>query len=203
MTSLMTTPTYRPSSDPVTTAPEKRSATRGTAGTAHRRAHRPAVGGGRASTIGTGGDPRRVPGSVRTREPRRAVHAGVAPRGRAGIGVGTSTRPVGTRCAGGVGEFTAARRRRAAVLAVLAGIGLALTVWVVGVVGADYQRASAPAATSTQVVHVRAGESLSSIAARVAPDAPRQIVIDEIIDLNDLPSSGVRVGQPLLAPTYR
>ncbi|MGV9479326.1 LysM peptidoglycan-binding domain-containing protein [Gordonia aichiensis] len=205
MTSTMTTPAFRSSSAPVTTPLEKRSAAPGTAGTAHHRAHSPAVGGGRASTIGTGRDARRVSGSVRTRQPHRAVHAGVAPRGRAEIVVerGTSTRPVGTRCAGGVGELTAARRRRAAVLAVLAGIGLALTVWVVGVVGADYQRASAPAATSTQVVHVRAGESLSSIAARVAPDAPRQTVIDEIIDLNDLPSSGLRVGQPLLAPTYR
>ena len=114
-----------------------------------------------------------------------------------------TARPVGTRCAGGVGELTAARRRRATLLAVLAGVGLALTVWVVGVVGADYQRATTPTATSTQVVHVRAGDSLSSIAQRVAPDVPRQTVIDEIVDLNDLPSSGLRVGQPLLTPTYR
>ena len=52
-------------------------------------------------------------------------------------------------------------------------------------------------------MHVRAGDSLSSIAQRVAPDVARQTVIDEIVDLNDLPSSGLRVGQPLLTPTYR
>jgi hypothetical protein len=44
---------------------------------------------------------------------------------------------------------------------------------------------------------------LSSIAARVAPDMPRQTVIDEIVELNDMPSSGLRVGQPLLTPAYR
>lgn len=132
----------------------------------------------------------------------RNSHAGVAPRNRPAQAAVTA-RPVGTRCAGGVGELTAARRRRATLLAVLAGVGLALTVWVVGVVGADYQRATTPTATSTQVVHVRAGDSLSSIAQRVAPDVARQTVIDEIVDLNDLPSSGLRVGQPLLTPTYR
>lgn len=110
--------------------------------------------------------------------------------------------PRGTRCSGEA-AVTVYRRRRAAALAVLVGAGLAVAVWVIGIVGADYQRSVMPAPVSTEVIHVRAGDSLSTIAGRVAPGMPEQAVIDEIVDLNDLPSSGLRVGQPLLAPTYR
>ena len=78
-----------------------------------------------------------------------------------------------------------------------------MTVWVIGIVGNNYADSVSPQPVSTQVVHVRAGDSLSSIAARVAPDMPRQTVIDEIVELNDMPSSGLRVGQPLLTPAYR
>lgn len=209
MTSLMTNPVTRTipstSSASVATPPTTRSATPRPASTTRPRVHRATVVSGRAPSNPARSDELRVAGRVRTTESRRTAGADVTPQPRRRIAFdhGTSTRPAGTRCAGGVGELVAARRRRAAVLAVLAGIGLALTVWVVGTVGADYQRASVPSSTSTQVVHVRSGESLSSIAARVAPDVPRQTVIDEIIDLNDLPSSGLRVGQPLVTPAYR
>ena len=208
MTSLMTNPVTRtipsPSSASAATPPTTRSATPRPASTTRSRVHSATVVSGRASSNAVRSEELRVAGHVRTSEVRRAG-ADVSPQRRRRIAFdhGTSTRPAGTRCAGGVGEMVAARRRRAAVLAVLAGVGLALTVWVVGTVGADYQRASMPSSTSTQVVHVRSGESLSSIAARVAPDMPRQTVIDEIIDLNDLPSSGLRVGQPLVTPAYR
>ena len=209
MTSLMTNPVTRTipstSSASAATPPTTRSATPRPASTTRPRVHRATVVSGRAPSNPARSDELRVAGRVRTTESRRTAGADVTPRPRRRIEFdhGTSTRPAGTRCAGGVGELVAARRRRAAVLAVLAGVGLALTVWVVGTVGADYQRASMPSSTSTQVVHVRSGESLSSIAARVAPDVPRQTVIDEIIDLNDLPSSGLRVGQPLVTPAYR
>ncbi|MET9203222.1 LysM peptidoglycan-binding domain-containing protein, partial [Gordonia sp. NPDC003585] len=94
-------------------------------------------------------------------------------------------------------------RRRATALGVLAGLALAVSVWVIGIVGNNYAESQTPSPTSTQVTHVRAGDSLSTIAARVAPDVPRQVVIDEILELNDLESSGLRVGQPLLTPAYR
>ncbi|GEM_PF-932207 len=209
MTSLMTNPVTRSvpstSSASVATPPTARSAPPRPAQTPRSRVHRATVVSGRAPSNAVRSEELRVAGRVRTSEVRRAAGADVSPQRRHRITFdhGTSTRPAGTRCAGGVGELVAARRRRAAILAVLAGIGLALTVWVVGTIGADYQRANMPASTSTQVVHVRSGESLSSIAARVAPDMPRQTVIDEIIDLNDLPSSGLRVGQPLVTPAYR
>lgn len=112
----------------------------------------------------------------------------------------------GTRCA-----TTAAPRvahhvyagRRAAALAVLVGVALAGLVWVIALVGSDYAAAVSPAPTGTEVVHVRAGDSLSSIAQRIAPDLPRQAVIDEIVARNDLSGSALQVGQALVAPAYR
>ena len=109
----------------------------------------------------------------------------------------------GTRCPGGVGARATYRRRRAAAVAVLVGAGLAALVWTIGLIGADYQEATTPSPTGTEVVHVRAGESLNTLADRVAPDVPREVVVADIIDLNDMSGSGVRVGQPLLAPAYR
>ncbi|GAA1480557.1 hypothetical protein GCM10009624_09970 [Gordonia sinesedis] len=111
--------------------------------------------------------------------------------------------PVGTRCGGGAAARAAHLRRRATAAAVLVGIGLAMLVWVIGTVGANYQEASTPSPTRTEVVHVRAGESLTAIAERVAPDVPREVVIADIVDLNQMSGSGLRVGQPLLAPAYR
>ncbi|MDH3009770.1 LysM peptidoglycan-binding domain-containing protein [Gordonia alkanivorans] len=94
------------------------------------------------------------------------------------------------------------RRRRRTATAILAGVGLALAVWVIAVVGQNYAATVTPSSVGTEVVHVRSGDSLSTIASRVAPEMPREAVVDEIIQLNDLPSSGLRVGQPLLAPRY-
>ncbi|MFT4043858.1 MAG: LysM peptidoglycan-binding domain-containing protein, partial [Gordonia sp. (in: high G+C Gram-positive bacteria)] len=151
-----------------------------------------------------------TPTNTRTRYSRtRTQHAGArrlrprhAPDIRRPVSprLGASAR--GTRC---VGDATPAAtvRRRAALTCVVVGAALAGMVWIIGILGNDYQRAMIPSPVSTEVVHVRAGDSLSSIAERVAPDLPRQTVVDEIIDLNGLPSSGLRVGQPLLAPSYR
>ena len=35
------------------------------------------------------------------------------------------------------------------------------------------------------------------------PETPREVVIDEIVAMNDLGSSALQVGQPLLTPRYR
>ncbi|MGC4932711.1 LysM peptidoglycan-binding domain-containing protein [Gordonia sp. DT30] len=119
------------------------------------------------------------------------------------------TSPAGSHHLAGTGDPGGHRSRRTgALVAVLTGVALALLVWLVAVAGSDYQesaqRGSArPAPIATQVVHVRAGESLNAIAARVAPDMPRQSVIEKIVELNDMSGSAVQAGQSLLAPAYR
>ena len=112
----------------------------------------------------------------------------------------------GTRCATPTGERRHTHRavgRTSSLVAVLTGVTLAVLVWLVAVAGSDYQESATPTPAATQVVHARAGESLSAIAARVAPDMPRQVVIDEIVALNDMSGSGLTLGQALLAPAYR
>ncbi|SDU35761.1 LysM peptidoglycan-binding domain-containing protein [Gordonia westfalica] len=119
--------------------------------------------------------------------------------------------PVGTRGRGPVvpaarpaapAPAAVIRRRRRTATAVLAGVGLALAVWVIAIVGQNYAASVTPASVGTEVVHVRSGDSLSTIASRIAPEMPREAVVDEIIQMNDLASSGLRVGQPLLTPRY-
>lgn len=52
----------------------------------------------------------------------------------------------------------------------------------------------------TEVVRVAAGESLSDIAAKVAPGQAVGSVIEQIMDLNAMSSSGLSVGQTLIVP---
>ncbi|MDQ2782762.1 MAG: LysM peptidoglycan-binding domain-containing protein [Actinomycetota bacterium] len=54
--------------------------------------------------------------------------------------------------------------------------------------------------TATTVVQVRAGESLSEVAVRVAPNAPMTAVVQRIVSLNGLPSASVRTGESLVVP---
>lgn len=93
--------------------------------------------------------------------------------------------------------------RRRWVAGVLTGLGLAVFVSVLGMVGDDYQHAVQQTPSATEVVHVRSGESLSSVAARIAPDLPAASVIATVRDLNDLQSTGLRPGQALVVPAYR
>lgn len=147
---------------------------------------------GVSGRVGPGGglrDVRRGRGPVDTR-----------PAGRREVPVGAP--PSGTRCV----SPTSGRRRartRGTSAAILTGTALALLVWLVGVAGNGYEDAVGSTPNATQVVHVRAGESLNSVAARVAPDLPRQAVIDEIIELNGMTGSSVSVGQALVTPAYR
>ncbi|MCZ4534307.1 MULTISPECIES: LysM peptidoglycan-binding domain-containing protein [Gordonia] len=134
--------------------------------------------------------------------------AGTRPRGASPVtprvGGTHCGSPVGVRGRGPVGPDAAVfRRRRRTAVALLAGVGLAFVVWVFGVVGQNYSDSLTPSAVSAEVVHVRSGDSLSSIAGRVAPEMPREVVIDEIVAMNDLGSSALQVGQPLLTPRYR
>ncbi|HCS59425.1 MAG TPA: LysM peptidoglycan-binding domain-containing protein [Gordonia polyisoprenivorans] len=132
---------------------------------------------------------------------RRPAYAGPARTGARRL-----PAVAGTRCATPVGPRVTAHRtarRTGAMVAVLTGVALALLVWLVAVAGSDYQQSTTPAPAATEVVHVRAGESLNSVAARVAPDLPRQAVIDEIARMNEMSGSGLQVGQALLVPAYR
>ncbi|MCF8569644.1 LysM peptidoglycan-binding domain-containing protein [Gordonia sp. HY002] len=93
------------------------------------------------------------------------------------------------------------RRRLVGALAV--GALLAGVVWLFTIVGSDYEDAATPGTPGvTQVVHARSGESLSDIARRIATDLPVAGVVEQLRELNHLQSSGLRVGQSLIAPAY-
>ncbi|MFT4125706.1 MAG: LysM peptidoglycan-binding domain-containing protein [Gordonia sp. (in: high G+C Gram-positive bacteria)] len=133
--------------------------------------------------------PRPRPGTRRRPADRRPPSPRVPGRAAAGV-----------RCDG---HTSVVDTRRHPAVAILTGAALAVLVWLIGMAGAGYQEAVTPQPVVTQVTHVRAGESLAAIAARVAPGEPAEAVIAVIVDLNDLPGSRLRVGQPLLTPTYR
>lgn len=122
----------------------------------------------------------------------------------------------GTECGGGArprrqqrpqpsavrGTDRAVARRRSAA-GILVGAALAGLVWVFALVGGDYEAASAPEPVATSVVHVRGGETLNSVAARVAPEVPRQAVINQLRALNGMTTTALSVGQALVVPVYR
>ncbi|MBD0020911.1 LysM peptidoglycan-binding domain-containing protein [Gordonia pseudamarae] len=148
------------------------------------------------------GDVRVSSRSVRERPVgRRDAGGRPAPPGR--------TRPAGTRCAApahdprGMTSWETIARRRAVTAAVLVGAALAVLVWVLIVVGNNYAAVVAPDPDGSSLVYVRSGESLSAVAARVAPEHPVEVVAEQIRELNDLAGSGLTVGQPLLVPRYR
>ncbi len=83
------------------------------------------------------------------------------------------------------------------------GAALAGLVWVFAIVGGDYEAAAAPDPVATSIVHVRGGETLNAIAARIAPDVPRQAVVNQLRALNAMASAHLTVGQALVVPVYR
>jgi LysM repeat protein len=87
--------------------------------------------------------------------------------------------------------------RRGRVLIVLLALGLLLTVgFAVGRVSSSH---AAPAGTATAVV--QPGDTLWSIAARVAPERDTRVVISQIRAANHLSSASVQVGQRLVLPS--
>ncbi|KAA8960450.1 LysM peptidoglycan-binding domain-containing protein [Mycobacterium sp.] len=86
-------------------------------------------------------------------------------------------------------------------------VGLALlaamiTIWLglVAQLGETLHGASAGTPERLGVVRVEAGETLTQLAARVAPDAPAGQVIERIRDLNGLDGAALVAGQTLIAP---
>jgi hypothetical protein len=94
-------------------------------------------------------------------------------------------------------------RRRAWAGAAVAGIGLMMLVLFLMFFGRVVESGSVPTATTgTAVVHVQAGESLSDIASRIAPEMPAEAVVERIMDLNAMGNSALSPGQALVTPVY-
>jgi hypothetical protein len=158
----------------------------------------------RAPVRGLGGTVRRSGGGTTVRRPQGARGDRVRPEGQRPAGRPLPASPAGTGCAGMPrAQRSVYARRRAWAVGILVGLGLAITVFVVGLVGNGIQQASLPAMAQTEVVHVKAGETIGDVAQRVAPTMPSSVVINKILDLNDLPNAQLTAGQPLLAPVYQ
>lgn len=133
-------------------------------------------------------------------------------------GLAPSRRPAPSRPATGpmryrgtgVAVSVAPHRRRSVTWASTIGLALAagaITLWLglvanVGQVlnGTESTNSAAHVPDRLAVVRVDAGESLSDVAHRVAPDAPAGQVVDRIRELNDLHSPSLVAGQTLIAP---
>lgn len=88
--------------------------------------------------------------------------------------------------------------------ALIVGGVLAAMVWLVMIVGVGAQDAATPETpAATSVVYVRAGESLTALAHRIAPELPADGVIAQVRKLNGLETSGLTIGQALVVPDYR
>ncbi|SOJ54538.1 hypothetical protein MSIMFB_02030 [Mycobacterium simulans] len=118
---------------------------------------------------------------------------------------GTPLRYPGT----GVAMSMASHRRSPDTVATTVGLALLaamITLWL-GLVAnfGDMANGSSSAAVTRvpdtlAVVRVLPGESLQSVAARVAPDAPVRQVAERIRELNALDSTTLSAGQTLIAP---
>ncbi|RDI42754.1 LysM peptidoglycan-binding domain-containing protein [Nocardia mexicana] len=99
------------------------------------------------------------------------------------------------------GPHAVDRVERAQVgFATLAVAALVSAAVVCGLLGLAQLRAGAPAAESTSVVQVHEGESLSEVAARVAPADPVRDTVRKIVELNGLSAAEVAPGRTLIVP---
>jgi hypothetical protein len=89
------------------------------------------------------------------------------------------------------------RGRLALVLTVMALMVTAGVVW-----GQGSSRADSGARVAPRTVTVAPGDSLWSVAHRLAPQQDPRLVIAKIESLNDLPSAAVVAGQQLVVPTF-
>ncbi len=91
------------------------------------------------------------------------------------------------------------RRGRLAILLVIA--ALLFTAFSLGRAGSQASGDSAPAvAPRVEQITVLPGDTLWSVAKRIAPDNDPREVVSQIRDLNDLSSTELQVGQQLLLP---
>jgi len=92
-------------------------------------------------------------------------------------------------------------RRGQVVLSVLIAIPLVLGVGAFVLGGGDAVATSSSSSTTFEHVRVQAGDTLWSIAERVAPQSDPRDVISEIIKLNQLGSASITPNQQLAIPT--
>jgi len=157
----------------------------------------------RTPVRGSGAVDRRS-GSTSVRRPQAGRADRVRPHGQRPGGAAMPASHAGTACSGMPRTRPSVyARRRAWAVGILVGLGLAITVFAVGLVGNGIEQATTPAVTQTEIVHVKPGETIGDVAQRVAPTMPSSIVINKILDLNDLPNAQLSAGQPLLAPLYQ
>ncbi|WP_244945796.1 LysM peptidoglycan-binding domain-containing protein [Gordonia zhaorongruii] len=148
----------------------------------------------------TGRDPRRARGSIAVRP---VPAEGSARRRTARSDEAEQLRSTPPRADRSRSNIEGVIRRRRAVGALLLGGVLAGVVWVLAIVGSNYQDAATPnVPAATQVVHVRSGESLTDVARRVAPHLPEAGVVQQLRKLNGLENAGLRISQPLVAPAF-
>lgn len=96
---------------------------------------------------------------------------------------------------------TSCAPRRQMPFLVLVATGAAVCLAVVGLGTLASSVGPDPAVPAgTEVVFVKPGESLSEVAARVAPSFDTSAVVDRILELNGGLTQGVRAGQPLRVP---
>ena len=88
--------------------------------------------------------------------------------------------------------------RRGRVVVVAALVGLLFAAFSLGRVGAEGSTSTERPAT--QVVTVAPGDTLWGVASRLAPGQDPRPVVEQIRQLNDLDSGGLRVGQQLVLP---
>lgn len=94
-------------------------------------------------------------------------------------------------------------RRGRAVLMALTALPLAAIV-AVPVLSSGGAVADGSVGSSTvqlQYVTVQAGDTLWSIASRIAPNSDPRDVVDELVRLNGLTSGAIQIGQQLALPT--
>ncbi|SDH96398.1 LysM domain-containing protein [Actinokineospora alba] len=88
-------------------------------------------------------------------------------------------------------------------LVVLVGLAVVVALAILGLGSFAGAMTGADVPTTTTVVRVEPGETLSDLAARMAPDSDVTAVVDKIRELNALDGSMVRAGQPLRVPSSR
>ena len=92
--------------------------------------------------------------------------------------------------------------RRGRVLAVLVFAAVLLGAFSLGRTASEAAGPATSAAPAVEVEHttVQPGDSLWSVARRVAPDNDPREVVEQIRRLNDLSGADIQVGQQLLLP---
>lgn len=91
-------------------------------------------------------------------------------------------------------------RRGRAVLTTLAAIPLIAAALAFGLNGGMATATSTGSSTAFQYVTVEAGQSLWQLALQIAPSADPREVISDVVQLNQLASADVQVGQRLAIP---